>query len=130
MMQDDGLCFVCGDKNPAGLHITFSFDGNDAIAETSIAPAFQGWKGIIHGGIVTTLLDEVMAKACIFSGHNAVTRDIAVKFRKPVSSNVQLTLRGRVKDTRGPLIITSAELEQDGIVKASAEATFAVMNHA
>ncbi len=129
MIQDDGLCFVCGDKNPAGLHIVFTFDGTYANGTTSIDSTFQGWQGIIHGGIVTTLLDEVMAKACIFSGYNAVTRDIAVKFRKPVQSDNSLTVKGHIQDIRGPLIMTGAELIQDGIVKATAEATFAVMKN-
>ncbi len=129
-IQDNDLCFACGSKNPIGLHAQYKNIDGTAQATLIIHKDFHGWENIIHGGIVTTLLDESMAKACIFANQMAVTRTLEVKFKRPVVSNVPVTVTGRIKETRGPLIFLSAEIKQDGIIKASAEATFAVMNDA
>ena len=58
-------CFVCGDKNPDGLRIRFFTEGEEAVAECIADARFQGFKGIYHGGLTATLLDEIMAKAVL-----------------------------------------------------------------
>ena len=56
-------CFACGDLNEQGLHLQLHADPEGAWAELTIAPRFQGWDSVAHGGIVCTILDEVMAWA-------------------------------------------------------------------
>lgn len=122
---DDQRCFVCGPDNPDGLKLSFSFVDSQAQTSLSIPARFQGWQGIIHGGIVATLLDEVMAKAVRFAGHQAVTVDISVQYKKPTPADVPLRLSGRVTDIQRRIVSTEGELRaQDGGLLACAKARF------
>jgi len=69
-----GNCFVCGEKNPGGLQLSFQIDEEKQTLKTIFVgkPVFQGYDGIVHGGIVSTLLDEAMAKLAYELGYNAV----------------------------------------------------------
>jgi uncharacterized protein (TIGR00369 family) len=96
---DDGNCFACGPENPVGMHLHFdraSSDGDSVRAAVTLAPEYQGWRGIAHGGIVMALLDEAMAHAAGFAGHRGVTASVNVRFRKPVPLEVPIEVRGRV----------------------------------
>ena len=68
-MTDPGNpCFGCGDANPGGMHLAFTFDEERqrVVGRFSLGPEYQGGPGFVHGGIVATLLDEVMSKASRF----------------------------------------------------------------
>jgi uncharacterized protein (TIGR00369 family) len=93
---DDGRCFACGPDNPIGLHLHFERDGDGVRAQTTLAPQFQGWQSIAHGGIAMALLDEAMAYAAAATGHRGVTASVNMRFRKPVPIGEPLTLYGRV----------------------------------
>ena len=64
MLVDNNYCFACGKENPDGLQLEFKYSEDGSKVETTYIPPekFQGWKGIVHGGIITTLLDEIMAR--------------------------------------------------------------------
>ncbi|MCK5786449.1 MAG: PaaI family thioesterase [Candidatus Sabulitectum sp.] len=123
-LLDDDNCFACGSGNPIGLKLKFRLDRENgtAVTETVIADHFNGWKGAVHGGIITTLLDEIMVYACTSSGWFTVTGTIEVKFHKPVPTEELLTVKGRIEENRGRSILTSATLELKGQVLASAKA--------
>jgi len=93
---DDGNCFACGPENAIGLHLSFEPDGEGVRSQTILAPEFQGWKTIAHGGIAITLLDEAMAHAAAFAGHRGMTASMNVRFRKPVPVGEPVTITGRV----------------------------------
>lgn len=94
---DDGCCFACGEDNPIGLHLKFDTVGAGEVrARTVLAPDFQGWRGFAHGGIVMTLIDEVMAHAAGAAGQRGVSASMNVRFRKPVPLGVPIELRARV----------------------------------
>jgi acyl-coenzyme A thioesterase PaaI-like protein len=96
---DDGNCFACGPDNPVGMHLQFERApaGAEGVrAGVSLAPQYQGWRGIAHGGIVMALLDEAMAHAAGYAGHRGVTASVNVRFRKPVPLEVPIEVRGRV----------------------------------
>src|SRR5579864_9498004 len=95
---DDGNCFACGPDNPVGLRLQFdrAADGDGVRAGVTLAPQYQGWRGIAHGGIVMALLDEAMAHAAGFAGHRGVTASVSVRFRKPVPLEAPIEVRGRV----------------------------------
>jgi acyl-coenzyme A thioesterase PaaI-like protein len=112
-------CFVCGDKNPEGLRIQFFLDGDDAVAECTAEPRFQGFKGIYHGGLISTLLDEIMAKAVLARRKYAMTVEITVRYRKAVPVGENLVLRGRIKAEKGRLF------EAEGTVSNPAGVVFA-----
>lgn len=103
-------CFVCGDKNPEGLRIRFLLDGDEAVAECTAEARFQGFKGIYHGGLISTLLDEIMAKAVLARRKYAMTVEIAVRYKKAVPVGETLRLRGRIVGEHGRLFSTEGEL--------------------
>jgi len=83
--KTDGNCFVCGAKNPHGLKLSFEIDKEKQTLKTNFvaSPTFQGWDGIVHGGMISTLLDEAMAKLVYELGYPAVTASLEIKFKKP-----------------------------------------------
>jgi acyl-coenzyme A thioesterase PaaI-like protein len=122
---DDGNCFACGPTNPIGMHVHFDRDGDDVVSRLSLAPEYQGWRGIAHGGIVMALLDEAMAHAAGFAGHRGVTAAVNVRFRKPVPLEAPIEVRGRVTwQRRNVLGVEGWILDDGGDVLARAEGSF------
>ena len=124
---DDGNCFACGPANPIGMHVHFdrAGDGQGVLARLTLAPEYQGWRGIAHGGIVMALLDEAMAHAAGFAGHRGVTASVNVRFRKPVPLEQRIEVRGKVTwQRRHVLGVEASVLDADGNVLARAEGSF------
>ena len=89
-------CFGCGHQNPFGLKLTFEEQDETYIARFTGRPQHQGYDGIMHGGIVSTLLDEIMARYLYAKGMNAVTARLEVRYLKPTPIGVPLLLKGRI----------------------------------
>jgi uncharacterized protein (TIGR00369 family) len=124
---DDGNCFACGPTNPIGLHVHFdrAADTDGVLARLDLAPVYQGWRGIAHGGIVMALLDEAMAHAAGFAGHRGVTASVNVRFRKPVPLERPIEVRGRVAwQRRNVLGVEASIFDADGDLLARAEGHF------
>jgi len=123
---DDGRCFACGPFNAEGMHLRFAREGEGAVrAEIVLPPRFQGWRGVAHGGIVMTLLDEAMAHACGAIGLRSVTASMQLRFREPVPLGVPIVVRGLVKWQRRNVIALEGRVERpDGTVLASGEGSF------
>jgi len=124
---DDGNCFACGPSNPIGMHLHFDLadDGDGVVARATLAPVFQGWRGIAHGGIVMALLDEAMAHAAGYAGHRGVTASVSVRFRKPVPLEAPIEVRGRVTwQRRNVLGVEAGIFGADGELLARAEGSF------
>ncbi|MDH4223794.1 MAG: PaaI family thioesterase [candidate division Zixibacteria bacterium] len=103
-------CFVCGDKNDCGLKVDFFYDQKVAKAEYVPDQRFQGYKGILHGGIISSLLDEVMIKAVIARNFLVVTAEIEVKFIKPARIGEKLFLEGKVVEEKGKIFVAEGEV--------------------
>ncbi len=124
---DDGNCFACGPSNPIGMHVHFERDAgaDEVVARIVLAPEYQGWRGIAHGGIVMALLDEAMAHAAGYAGHRGVTANVNVRFRKPVPLEKPIEVRGRVTwQRRNVLGVDANVLDGTGKVLAHAEGSF------
>ncbi|MCI0470668.1 MAG: hypothetical protein L0Y73_03315, partial [Candidatus Aminicenantes bacterium] len=109
--------------NPYGLHLTFSDNEELSCVESQVLfPAHvQGWEGVVHGGIISTVLDEIMIKAAAKKKMKCVTGEITVKFKQPVRTDMPYLLQGKVAGTRGKLVFTEgALLDRDGEISASA----------
>ena len=122
VLADRG-CFVCGDENPAGLQIQFKVDVKNGAASSRVVldQRFQGWQGVVHGGILATLLDEVAIYACRGQGEQFVTAEINVRFRKPVKVGSIIDLKGRILENRRKLYRVESSIEIKGILYAEAE---------
>jgi acyl-coenzyme A thioesterase PaaI-like protein len=127
---DDGNCFACGPTNPIGMHVHFdrAADGEGVLARLTLAPDYQGWRGIAHGGIVMALLDEAMAHAAGFAGHRGVTATVSVRFRKPVPLEQPIEVRGHLTwRRRNVLGVEASVLDAEGSVLARAEGSFVAL---
>ena len=126
--RDDHRCFGCGRQNPRGLHLSFYElqDANGLWAPFTPKPDHEGFAGIVHGGIVTAVLDEVMGWAVFHRGIWAVTGKLSVTFRHPVEIAVPTRALGRLQADRGRLLDVVAELRRDAddLLLAAATATF------
>jgi uncharacterized protein (TIGR00369 family) len=113
-------CFVCGDENTHGLNVSFYFDGTKATAEIIASPQFEGYRGIYHGGILASLLDEVMIKAILADGILAVTAEMTIRYRNPVRVGDHIRLTGWVTSHKGRLYKTEGEAcGENGLVYAT-----------
>ncbi|MCE1226959.1 MAG: PaaI family thioesterase [Geobacteraceae bacterium] len=120
---DDGRCFICGKDNPIGLKAQFIIDAEQRRAETTvqIPEHFQGWQGITHGGIISALLDEICAQACMGSGMQVVTSELKLRYRAPVPTGSTITVIGEVVGERRRLVDAKGRAELDGQVVAEVE---------
>lgn len=119
-------CFGCGDANHRGLgmHVTVDAERNEATCSIVLDPAFQGWEGVAHGGIVSTLMDEVLAY-CLNEQRPAFTVELTVRYKKTVPVGKPLVVWARRTRMRGRLMETEGELRgPDGEVLATAVGKF------
>lgn len=103
-------CFVCGDQNRQGLQAKIFFDGKEAFCELDAIARFEGYAGIYHGGIISTLLDEVMIKAILAQGMYALTAELTVRFHSPIETGERLRVSGRVVNSRGRILSTEGQI--------------------
>jgi len=116
---------MCGEFNPLSLRLKFTPDENGAVCTLFQGNSLlQGYDGILHGGVISSLLDAAMTH-CLFQRRiTAVTGELLVKFVAPVPCSAWLTVRGWLVNSTPPLYLMAAELLQAGTVMASAEAKF------
>ena len=121
-------CFVCGVENDHGLHMQFYETEStpvEVVAEYTVPRHFQGYPGVVHGGILATMLDEVTSRT-IFRGDPprfVVTARLAMRYRRPVPVEQPLRLTGRVVEDKGRVIRVAGTIEDiSGTLLAEAEA--------
>ncbi len=92
-------CFGCSPANKIGLHLDFWLDGEELVAEWQPQKSYEGWTGVLHGGIQATLLDEAAAWLIMTTKNTAsVTSSMHVKYLRPVFiSKGKLTVRARLQ---------------------------------
>lgn len=110
---DDGYCFVCGPKNPIGLKLNFSLDGKTLKTEFIPKKEHQGYMDIVHGGIISTLLDEIMVKLAIELGMPAVTAQIDIRLKKTAKVGIRLNFSANILENTNKLLITHAKAVTD-----------------
>ncbi len=122
----DKLCFCCGSDNERGLHLAITYPEKGAAETTLEVPLwFSGWKSMTHGGLLATVLDEIMAHACIGVARMAVTAEITVRYLKAVETGSSIRAVGRVEEARGRVLTTRGWIyDAEGSVAAEATARF------
>jgi uncharacterized protein (TIGR00369 family) len=120
VLNDDHFCFACGSRNPDGLRIRFEYPEPGLCRAVFTPPKkYQGWHGILHGGIISTLLDEAFAHAAggaerSVDGGVAVTAELSVRFKKPARIGEPAFLEGRVLSVKGRVIECESVLRDAG----------------
>jgi uncharacterized protein (TIGR00369 family) len=115
-------CFVCGEDNAIGLNLYFHSDGQ--VARTKWLPdgKHEGYKGIVHGGLLAAVLDEVMIKAALAKNIRCVTASMEVKYKTPAEVGDELVFEGRIIAQKGRIILTVG-VARNSKGKVIAEAT-------
>ncbi len=119
-------CFACGELNEMGLHLRLNLEPGRCWTELEMPRQFEGWEGIIHGGILCTVMDEVMAWALVQDDSWGVTARMSVDFRKPVTVGQRIRAEGWIIESRRRIHVTAAKLvdAETGVELASAQATY------
>lgn len=117
-------CFACG-QGEDSLGLTFEHvDVSTVSAEWFCEEKYQSYPGIVHGGIIATILDSAMTNCLLMKGIQAVTADMHVDYRKPLRVGNRVRVKATLVRARSPLFKLSAEVVQNGVVCATAEAKF------
>jgi uncharacterized protein (TIGR00369 family) len=119
-------CFACGTLNVHGLQLVLHAGGERCWTELSLDPRFEGWEGIAHGGILCTILDEVMAWALVDHDLWGVTARMTVDFKRPVRIARPIRAEGWVVGVRRRLVEAEGVIldAADGTVLARSQATY------
>ncbi len=118
-------CFVCGENNQYGLKARFFVQEDGSVASSYTAEdRFVGYADILHGGILASLLDEVMIKAVLKDMKLAVTASMEIKFKRPVYVGQKIELVGRVTQQKHRIFKTTGTAEVDGQIVASATGVY------
>jgi acyl-coenzyme A thioesterase PaaI-like protein len=124
-MPASSRCIGCGKDNPHGLHLAFELSEEGSRAPWTPGENWEGYPGVTHGGIISTVLDESMSKAVNGRGWQAFTGEIRVRFRKQVRTGEPYTVRGWVVSRQKRRIELEASLcSAEGQEHAHAWATF------
>ena len=119
-----GYCWICGEKNKDGLQLKFDLDKGTKTIQTSFIPTetFQGYDEIVHGGILSALLDEATAKLAFELGYNAVTAMLNIRFKNPAKVRERLIIKGKIIETNRKLVLAKATIQrEDGTLIAEGD---------
>lgn len=118
-------CLLCGTDNPSGFGLNFHLQNDDSVkAEYLCESHLQGYSNILHGGIISSLLDCAMVH-CLFA-HDiiAVTAEMNVRFKSPIHLGTPLIISANLEISQPSLYVTKAMISQNGLVKAKAIGKF------
>ena len=114
-------CVVCGSSNTLGLRLEFTEAADGSVsASCDCNRVLEGYPDILHGGVVSSLLDGAMTNCLFAHGHPSVTAELTVRFRHPVKIDTPATVRAWIERCSPPLHVLRAELVQKGQIKATA----------
>jgi len=126
---NSNYCFVCGRKNPHGLYMTFYDNGeNEVVSDYTVSEAYQGYPGVVHGGVVAAMLDEAVARVSMIDDphHFMMSVKLEVKYRHPVPTQTPLHIVGRIVRLHGRLGKAVGEVRlPDGTIAAESAMTLA-----
>ena len=122
-LEDDKMCFVCGEQNKRGLHLEFAHPKPGFLSShVTFGKHYQGYKNIVHGGLIGTVLDEMMVNLAWVEGKPAVTAEFKVSLKKPIKVGERIHLEGHLVREKGKVLYTRAEAKNEkGEVVASAD---------
>jgi uncharacterized protein (TIGR00369 family) len=124
-LEQNDMCFGCGKKNECGLQLKISFENGKAHSEVIFRDVHQGWKGIVHGGVIAAALDEMMAYAFGSLGaRSGVTAKLEIKFKKPIRVGEKYIAIAEVIEFNGRKAKIKGRIEKSGAVYAEGEGIY------
>lgn len=129
-VEADLACFVCGPENPIGLRASFVTDQATctSTAALRLEVAYQGWQGVIHGGIIASLLDEACIYACRAKAEQCVTAELQIRYRKPLPVGTEVVVTGQLLDSSRKVWQAAAQLKSDETLYAEATAKVFILD--
>ena len=123
-------CFGCAPTNPIGLKLEFAAAHRQCTSRFSLGPDYESYPGVIHGGIVATILDETLAQAVYRHGNvSAFTVGLRVRYGHPMKTNIPYVAIGEIIRANNTLIRASGRIEHDtGELIAAAVGSFYLMS--
>lgn len=119
------FCMVCSLSNPLGLGLKFTCEEDGAVSATFLGhPALEGFQGLLHDGVIASLLDGAMTNCLFAHGCAAMTGELNVRYREPVVIGEEMRIRAWIERSLPPSHLLTAELKQGDCVKAGATAKF------
>ena len=109
-------CFGCGADNPIGLRLQYRRIGDAVVTEFTPGDEHEGWPDIVHGGIITTLLYEVMENFAYQNGTIAMMRGMSTNFRRPAKTGRRITATARLEVSTDREMSVTATLTQDKLI--------------
>jgi len=120
---DDRYCLCCGEKNPMGFKMKFRYEGEKLLSEAIIPKEYQGFADVVHGGVLGTLLDELMVNLYWLKGEKAVTVEYQVRLKAPCPVNQKVLLSAWPVGVKRQIHLAAAEAKlENGTVVAEATA--------
>jgi len=126
VIKNNHMCFACGKQNPIGLKLNFTMEGDVCRTEFIAGEEHQGWNGYMHGGLISTLLDETMAWWLWMKNISSMTADMQIRYSLSVPVKTKLVVeswceeekKGRLYHMAGRIVLPG------GKVAARAKAKF------
>lgn len=124
----DHMCFACGEGNQKGLKLKFFNEGNKIITEFTATEEHQGYPGIMHGGLITTILDELMSRSVNSLGYYGVTARMETRFRKQVPLGQKIRYESEVLNIKKKIIdVVGKAFFDNGKLAVETQGRFMVM---
>jgi acyl-coenzyme A thioesterase PaaI-like protein len=118
-------CVICSQNNPKGLKLDFKLSDDGSISSIfNFGKEYEGHSGVLHGGIISAILDGAMGNCLFAHGHVTYTADFRLRFKHAVLIGKPLTAHAWITKVRPPLYKTKAEIYQDTMIKVIATAKF------
>ena len=128
--RTDHNCFGCSPTNSKGLRLEFYTDEKTVFTKVKVPLHMCGWENMVHGGIISTILDEIMSWTAIHQLKKFIlTRTMTVDFLKPVFVDEELRAEGNVIEKTGPreAVVQGRLYNADGTLCAKSSGTFALV---
>lgn len=128
IISDNPWCFACGPSNPIGLKLAFTKQEDKYSTTFTAGKEHQSYNGVVHGGIISTLLDETMARYIAELGIKAVTARLDIRFREPTPIGEELTISSWITKKRSAMYEMMSEIRRaDGTVTVEGKGMIAVI---
>ena len=125
--SDYQRCFVCGAQNATGLRVEFRREGERVVADFLPEEAFQGFPGVVHGGILASLLDEALSRTALLYGEWVMTGRLEIRYRQPAVVGQMLRVSAEIEQRRARMVMargTIALAADPETIIAEARGTF------
>ena len=120
-------CFVCGVRNDAGLKLQFRREDDLVVAEFLPQAQFQGFPGVVHGGILASLLDETLSRTALLYEQWVMTGRLEIRYRRPARVGQLLRITGEIEQHRARMVIARGAITlaaDSAVVIAEGRGTF------